>query len=214
VAAVAGNGQRELVRSIIGLCAVEDGSIFLDGRDITSQSVGRRRSLGIGYMPEERLGEGINRAATVEDNLILGLHRGAYLRRGMWLRRSQTRKLAASLIREYDIRASGPDARAETLSGGNLQRIIAAREIALEPRLFIAEDPTAGLDIQAATFIRAQMLLLRDRGVGVLLVSSELEELFELADRVIVLYHGRIVGNLTADEVSEDRVGGLMVGAS
>lgn len=213
IAAIVGNGQAELVRAIAGLGDAIAGSIQLGETDVTHASTGQRRRLGLAYMPADRLGEGVNGAASVEDNLVLGMQRTAPFNRHGLLDRAATNRFVQAQLEKYSIRVANPGVLAGTLSGGNLQRLIAAREMATKPSFLIAEEPTWGLDLQAAAFIRRQLLELRALGVGILLVSSDIaDELLELADRILIMYRGKIVGESVAGSIQEERLGALMVG--
>ncbi len=216
LAGVSGNGQRELLMALSG----EDtrapaGSIRLDGQDVSARGPQPRRELGLHFVPEERLGRGAVPTLSLAHNLLLS--RREAVGPGGWLNIGALRRQAADLIAQYQVKARGPDAAARSLSGGNLQKFIVGREIeALRARqgarLLIVSQPTWGVDVGAAAQIRAAILSLRDAGCAVLLVSEELDELFEMSDRLHVLAKGRLSPSLTRAEASVERVGEWMSG--
>ena len=216
VAGVEGNGQRELVEVVAGLRAPSAGSVHLGERDVTRARVAARAALGLGHVPEDRHARGLVLDFSVTDNLMLGQER-RFTRRGL-IDRARAAERARAIIDEYEIRPDDPRATARTLSGGNQQKIVVGRELARDPlSVLVAAQPTRGVDIGAIELIHRRMLRARDTGVAVLLVSSELTELCALADRVVVLYRGRAVAWLDADQLaaadSIETMGELMTGA-
>ena len=214
VTGVEGNGQRELVEALVGLQPSASGRIELTGADVTRASIARRRRLGLAYIPESRATEGLAGELPIEDNLVLGQHRRpAFARRGVRLLRA-TRQFAAQQIKEYDVVASGPRAVVGTLSGGNAQKVVVAREVSKHPRVLLAVQPTQGVDVAAAFAIRRTLRRLRDEGMAILLVTSDLREACDLADRALVLYNGAVAGERLGDEATEESLGELTMGVS
>jgi ABC-type uncharacterized transport system ATPase subunit len=212
VAGVAGNGQNELIDVITGLSAINAGKIAINGRDVTHLTVNQRRDTGLAYVPEDRHRVGTAASGEVWANLLMGYQRlGAY-RRGRWLRRGAVRDHARALVTDYDVRVAGVDSTVATLSGGNLQKLVVAREMGHRAPLLIAEQPTRGVDVGALEFIHSRLLEARDAGAGVLLVSAELWELLTLADRILVMFEGRIVAALDASSTDESELGHYMTG--
>jgi simple sugar transport system ATP-binding protein len=212
IAGVSGNGQRELADVVAGVLSPASGSIAVDGVRVADPSPRRMQALRIGRVPEDRLATGMIAALPLAESMALPWIRGTpFSRRGILDRRA-IREFAETQIVRFDIRTSGPEARTGTLSGGNLQKALIAREIAREPRLLLAAQPTRGIDVGAAEFIHGQFLDLRAHGGGVLLISEDLEELFALSDRIAVMYAGRIMADLPAAEATVERVGLLMAG--
>jgi len=212
VAGVGGNGQSELAQCILGLRAVVDGTILVGGVDIARDDPRRTRQRGVAYVPEDRRAEGLVLPFTVADNFILGKQdRGPYARRGI-LDGVAIARDGERLAREFDVRP--PDARAivGTLSGGNQQKVVLGREISEEPKLIVVSQPTRGLDIAATEYVHERLLEQRARGCAILLISSELDEIRALSDRIAVMFEGRIVATLTNAEASEERLGLLMAG--
>jgi ABC-type uncharacterized transport system ATPase subunit len=214
VTGVEGNGQRELVESIVGLQLATVGRVRLGGVDVTSASIGRRRRQGLGYIPESRPTEGLANELSIEDNLVLGQHRRAvFARRG--LRRIRvTRDFAVRQIAEFDVAASGPGVAAGTLSGGNAQKVVVAREVSKQPKVLLAVQPTQGVDVAAAFAIRETLRRLRNEGMSILLVTSDLREACDLCDRAVVLYNGSIAGELDRSEATEESLGELAMGVT
>ena len=211
IAGVSGNGQSELVRLLSG----EDhratvGSIRLLGADISQRAPSQRRQAGLHLVPEERLGRGAVPTLGLAHNLLLT--RSEAVGRGGWLHLNRLRAQAAAIIGEYRVKAGGPSAPAKSLSGGNLQKFIVGREIEAQPRLLIMSQPTWGVDVGAAAQIRAAILALRDAGCAVLLISEELEELFELSDRLVVMAKGRVSPALQRADATVETVGMWMSG--
>jgi len=211
VAGVSGNGQRELLACLSG----EDrrapaGTIELRAHDVSRASAAERRRLGLHFVPEERLGRGAVPGLSLAHNTLLT--RTEPVERGWWINRSRMRDLAARLIQRYDVRTGGPDSLAQSLSGGNLQKFIVGREIDAQPRVLIVAQPTWGVDVGASAQIRSALLALRDAGTAVLVISEELDELFELADRMVVMAKGRLSPSMPRSQASTERIGQWMSG--
>ena len=211
IAGVQGNGQSELLEAIVGLRPIARGSILLGGREITGKTVRERFDAGLAHIPEDRQSLGLVLGFSVAENLILGRHRSFRKFLGLDLRRMQ--KESGRLIERFDIRPPSRDALAGTLSGGNQQKVVVARELSRFPRVLLAGQPTRGVDIGAVAAIHEKILQAREKSVGVLLVSSDLGELLALSDRLLVMNRGRIVARLEADEATPELLGELMTGA-
>jgi general nucleoside transport system ATP-binding protein len=211
LAGVSGNGQRELLWALSG----EDtrapaAAITLAGQGVGQWAPRARRSLGLHFVPEERLGRGAVPSMGLAHNLLLT--RNEALGAGGWIRMGALADQARSIIERFKVKASGPDAAARSLSGGNLQKFIVGREISAAPKLLIVSQPTWGVDVGAAAQIRAEILALRDAGCAVLVVSEELEELFEISDRLHVIAKGRLSPSLPRAEATVERIGEWMSG--
>ncbi len=211
LAGVSGNGQRELMWALSG----EDTRAPAGAIEVAGQSAGRmgpqrRRSLGLHFVPEERLGRGAVPSMSLAHNLLLT--RNESLGKGGWIRMKDLAEQARGVIDRFKVKASGPDATARSLSGGNLQKFIVGREISAAPTLLIVSQPTWGVDVGAAAQIRGEILALRDAGCAVLVVSEELEELFEISDRLHVIAKGRLSPSLPRQEATVERIGEWMSG--
>ena len=214
IAGIDGNGQSELVYSITGLEKIKSGNIYLKGEDITNANVYRRNKLGIGHIPEDRHKYGLVLDFTLENNLVLKKFEEERFQKFKFIKRDEIREYTNKLIEEFDIRSpQGPTNLARTMSGGNQQKAIIAREIDLNPELLIAVQPTRGLDVGAIEFIHKQIVAQRDLGKAVLLVSLELDEVMNLSDRILVMYEGEIGGELNPKETSVKELGLYMSGA-
>ncbi|MGW6455203.1 ABC transporter ATP-binding protein [Streptomyces sp. NPDC055078] len=211
IAGVAGNGQDTLVETLVGLRPSTGGTIVLNGTDVTGRDVATRRACGMSYVPEDRDAVGSARQASITDNLVMGSQRAPEFATRGWLRRGRIHEHAVRLCGEFRIKTLGPSARAGGLSGGNLQKVILAREISRSNPLLIVEQPTRGVDIGAIEAIHRQLLDYRDQGHGVLLVSAELSEILALSDRVLVMFEGGIAGEVDGG-ADERRIGELMGG--
>jgi ABC-type uncharacterized transport system ATPase subunit len=212
IAGVEGNGQSELVEVLAGTRRPTGGRITLGTREVTSLNAGAIRAAGVGHIPEDRRGAGLVLNYSVADNLILGRQRAAlFAWEGILLRLQSIVNWARRLITEFDIRTPSPRAPARTLSGGNQQKIIVAREMASQPLVLLAAQPTRGVDIGAIEFIHRRIVAQRDEGAAVLLVSAELDEIRSLSDRIAVIYEGRIV-SIEPSDTPEERLGLLMTG--
>ena len=194
VAGVAGNGQDELVDCLIGLRRPAAGRIELLGQDVTRSPIADRRRIGLAFIPADRRADGLAIDASVTDNVVAGAQRSEALVRDGWFRRGSRQRRARSVVEAFDVRCAGLDAPAGSMSGGNQQRLILGRELAGEPRVVIASQPTRGVDVKGAAAIREQLVALRDRDAAVVLVSEELDELVALSDRIAVLADGMVAG--------------------
>ena len=205
VAGVEGNGQLSLVEAVVGLREILAGTITLDGQDLTGLPVAEIRRRGVAYVPEDRHDRGLVLDMTLWENTVLGRQARPQFssRLGIMLIRKM-KELATRLIRVFDVRARSITVEAATLSGGNQQKLILARELDGEPRLVVAHQPTRGLDVGAIEFVWRQMLEQKGAGRAVLLVSAELEEIYELSDRIVTLYDGRITGEYSPDAPPEE----------
>ena len=215
IAGVSGNGQRELLYALSGEdVRASPGAIQIGGVDASGLHPGGRRKLGLHFVPEERLGRGAVPTLGLAHNLLLTRHESISYPRfaGGWIRVRQLEAHAADVIRRFNVKAGGPRAAARSLSGGNLQKFIVGREIDAQPRLFIVSQPTWGVDVGAAAQIRGEILALRDAGCAVLVVSEELDELFELSDRLHVIARGRLSPSVPIAEASVARIGEWMSG--
>lgn len=213
VAGVDGNGQTELVEALTGLCKVHQGSIVLNGTDITNASIRERLEQGMAHIPEDRQKRGLVLDYSLEENLILEIYGEAPYSRHGFLQSDPIREHAEKLIKDFDVRSGqGAGGPARSLSGGNQQKAIVGREIDHDPVLLIAVQPTRGLDVGSIEYIHKRLVSQRDRGKGVLLVSLELDEIMDLSDRIAVLSHGELVGVLDGDKTDENEVGLMMAG--
>lgn len=210
---VDGNGQAELADVIAGLARPTRGSVFLDGVDVTAGGVATRRAGGLAHVPADRGTTGLVGEMTVAENLALRAVGEPPLRRGPWLDVAAINALARDRIAAFGIRALGPDVAAATLSGGNQQKIVLAREIGGAPSVLLAVQPTRGLDPGATRFVVDQVLALRDAGGAIVYISTELEEALLVADRIGVMFQGRLVGLMRREEVDLARLGSMMAGA-
>jgi simple sugar transport system ATP-binding protein len=212
VAGVAGNGQVELAEVLAGVRPVHAGSVQVDGTDLAGAQTRRWLAAGVAYVPEDRHRDGILGAATVTDNLLLGSQRQRSYRRAGLLDWRRVREHARATIDRYAIKTPGPDAPAGNLSGGNIQRLVLARAFEREPSVLVLQNPTRGLDLRSTRFVYDRVQEARDRGCAVVLISEDLDELSLLADRMVVLYSGRIVGERHRGNYDAYALGRLMAG--
>ncbi|WP_149085816.1 MULTISPECIES: ABC transporter ATP-binding protein [Microbacterium] len=213
IAGVQGNGQTELVEAIVGLAARVEGNIVLDGTELVGKSVRGILDAGVGFVPEDRTEDGLVAGFSVAENLILDRSDDPAFSRVGTLRRGALEAFAKERIAEYDIRTQGPYTAAGTLSGGNQQKVVIAREMSRELRLFVAAQPTRGVDVGSIEFIHKRIIETRDAGIPVIVVSTELDEVAALADRIAVMYRGTIVGIVPGDTPRET-LGLMMAGAA
>jgi ABC-type uncharacterized transport system ATPase subunit len=215
IAGVEGNGQTELIEALAGLVNGRDlrGKVEFEGKDISTLTARARKELGIAHVPEDRHRRGLLLDSSLAENSILGVHyRQPATRGGIMLDVPGIRARAQQLIQDFDVRPANSDLPARALSGGNQQKLIIGREFGLPPKLLLVSQPTRGVDIGAIEFIHRKLVALRDAGCAVLLVSAELEEVTALADRLLVIYDGRIAGELDPARATKEEVGLMMTG--
>jgi simple sugar transport system ATP-binding protein len=210
VAGVAGNGQRELAEVITGLRRPTSGSIVVGGRPLGGGDPREAIEAGVAHVPEDRLGTAVAPDLSITTNASLKAYR--HTAAGPLLRLGAMRRFALELLRRYDVRSSGPEQEARKLSGGNLQKVVIGREFSGEPRVLVAASPTRGLDVSAIETVHTHLADAASRGVAVLLISEDLDEILALHDRIVVMYEGRLVEVPEGDSVEE--IGLLMAGAA
>jgi general nucleoside transport system ATP-binding protein len=210
IVAIAGNGQRELAETLTGMRTATRGAIVAHGRKLRGGDAREAIAAGIAHVPEDRLHTGVAPSLSIASNAALK----SYRRQGMLLQLRAMREHAANLIRRYDVRGGGPELPARQLSGGNLQKVVLAREFEGEPRVLVVASPTRGLDVSAIETVHGYLRDAASRGVGVLLISEDLDEILALADRVAVIYEGAIIGELDAEAATVDQIGLLMAGSA
>ncbi len=214
IAGIDGNGQSELVQALTGLIQPESGAILLNGQDITHKSIRARNVLGMAHIPEDRHKHGLVLDYTLEDNLVLKKYFTREFQKGGFRNFKKTRAYSEALIKRFDIRSGqGPVTSARSMSGGNQQKAIVAREIDYDPEILIAVQPTRGLDVGAIEYIHKQLVVQRDQGKAVLLVSLELDEVMNVSDRILVIYEGAIVGEFDPKEITVQELGLYMAGS-
>lgn len=213
VAGVQGNGQTELTEAILGLQERVHGSILLDGKELLGRSVKEVLQAGVGFVPEDRKVDGLIGTFSIAENLVLDLYDQAPFAKGIGMSPAKILENATSRIGEFDIRTPSGSLAAGTLSGGNQQKVVMARELSRPLRLFIASQPTRGVDVGSIEFLHRRIVAERDNGTPVMIVSTELDEVMELADRIAVLYKGKLVGIVPAG-TSRDVLGLMMAGLS
>ena len=212
IAGVEGNGQRELVQAITGLRKIESGKVFIEDEDATDFSPHQIHDLKVAHVPEDREKDGLVASYSLADNLVLNrFDEPEFSHRGV-RQTAPIRELAEELIEKFDVKTPSIDTNAGSLSGGNKQKLVIARELAWGPKLLIAAQPTRGVDVGSIEFIHNQIVQARDNGAAVLLVSAELDEVLGLADRVAVIYGGKIVAELDEKDAERNKVGRLMAG--
>lgn len=211
VAGVEGNGQRQLVEALTGLRPLEAGEVFLDRTEMTFSDPTVRRQIGLSVIPEDRHGLGLVLDMTLAENLVLSDVPAGKFGRGFvgW---SAIRRDAKKLLEEYDVRPPDPSAKAASLSGGNQQKVVLAREMSRQPRVLVADNPTWGLDVGAIDYVHRKLLDMRARGGAVLLISLDLDELFDLSDRLLVIYRGRKMLEGPAEQIDHDELALAMAG--
>lgn len=212
VAGVSGNGQRELADTIAGLRKTTSGRVYLEGRDVTGLAPGDLTDRMLSYIPEERMRDGMIKDFTVAENMILREHHKHQFSRSGFLKLKDISTHTDKLIAQFHVKTPSQETLAKNLSGGNIQKIVLAREISRNPRAIIAAQPTRGLDIGATEYVREQLLDQRKRGAAVMLISEDLDEILTLSDRVAVIYEGRIMDILPRQNATRERLGLLMAG--
>lgn len=210
IAGVQGNGQKELIEILSGKVRAKSGKITLKETDIVKATTGILRRMGVAHIPENRDSTGLCLSYTVAENAILP-QLDNFTKRG-FLKPIEIRSFASDLIKEYDVKTGDINSPASSMSGGNKQKLIVAREVATKPILLLANQPTRGVDVGATEYIHAKLIKLRDEGLAIVLISTDLEEIMGLSDRVIVIYEGTIVGEVVPGKVTEEQIGLLMAG--
>jgi ABC-type uncharacterized transport system ATPase subunit len=211
IAGVDGNGQTELIDAITGLRKPSSGRVLLAGHDVTTANAKTHYDEGLGHIPEDRQRRGLLLEFNLAENLHLHDYDKPPVSRLGWLSPRRMIQRARSLLQRYDVRGGGPTTRASSLSGGNQQKVVLAREVERDPRVLLAAQPTRGLDVGAIEFVHRRLVEERDEGRAILLVSFELEEVFSLSDRILVIYEGEIVGEYPPT-VSQEELGFAMTG--
>jgi simple sugar transport system ATP-binding protein len=214
LAGVSGNGQRDLAEVIAGLRKPKIGKIFLEGEDVTDCNAHTLMLKMLSYIPEERMRDGMIKDFTVAENMILREHDQPKFSKKGFLRLKAIENHTKQLVDRYQIKTPSHRTLGKSLSGGNIQKIVLARELSRKPRTIIAAQPTRGLDIGAAEYVREQLISQRNEGTAVLLISEDLDEIFALSDRIAVIYEGKIMGVLSREEATKGKVGLLMAGVS
>lgn len=214
VAGIDGNGQSELIEAITGLRPVEKGHIYLDGKEITNLSPKKVREVGLAHIPEDRNTRGLNRTMSIEENLVAVEVDKAPFSRGMVMNTAAMDRHSEEMVKRFDIRPTDYKLPTSSLSGGNAQKVVVAREVSMNKKLLVAAQPTRGVDIGAIESIQKTLEEAKKNGAGVLLVSTELEEITSLSDRIIVIHEGTITGEISAGEANENNLGLLMMGGT
>ncbi|MDN5361998.1 MAG: ral nucleoside transport system ATP-binding protein, partial [Moorella sp. (in: firmicutes)] len=213
IAGVDGNGQSELVEAITGLRRVTSGQVLLNGEDVTNLPPRRILERSVAHIPEDRNVRGLVGTMSIKENLILQEYYKAPFSRGWFLNRDVITKHAAKMVREFDIRTTSEELPVKNLSGGNQQKVVLAREVFRQPELLIAMHPTRGLDVGATEYVHKRLIAERDRGAAVLLVSTELDEILSLSDRIAVIYEGEIMGIVPGPQAKVEELGLMMAGS-
>lgn len=212
VAGVEGNGQSELIEILTGLRQIQEGTITLNGKSMNGCSTSDFRDVHVAHLPADRHRHGVSLNNSIDENFIIGKHKQRLFSRNALLRQKNIRRFALNALRKYQIRLSSISDQIKTLSGGNQQKVVVARELSGDPTLVIAAHPTRGLDVNAAKFVHERLLQVRNKEKTVLLVSSELDELFYLCDRIVIMYKGQFAGIVKPEETNQQELGALMLG--
>ncbi len=214
IAGIEGNGQTELIEALSGLAKVSNGKVEINGKNVTNRSARELKELGIANIPEDRQKRGLLLNSTLAENSILGVHYRPPVAVAGFMNNSAINKRVGEIIKNFDVRPTDPTLSAKSLSGGNQQKLIIGREFELNPKLLLVSQPTRGVDIGAIEFIHRKLIDLRDSGTAVLLVSAELEEVTALADRLLVIREGEIVGEVDPKMTSVEEIGLMMTGGN
>ncbi|MBN1566064.1 MAG: ABC transporter ATP-binding protein [Anaerolineae bacterium] len=212
LAGVEGNGQQELIEALVGIRAVEAGDILLNRVNVTHEKNRFRREEGMAIIPQDRNRQGLSPLSTLADNVTATRYYQRPFSRFGVLATGVMRDFTRQAIDQFDIRVRGPNVRVQTLSGGNAQKVVVARELAELPTMILAAQPTRGLDVGAIQFVHSELFRLRDENAGILLISADLDELLAISDRILVLFEGEIVGELSPETATRERLGLLMAG--
>ncbi len=212
VAGVAGNGQRELAEAVSGIRIRSQGDVRVGGRSLSSGDPRDAISAQVAHVPEDRLGTGLSPSLSIASNVALKSYRSPPIARGPLISLRRMRELALGVIRRYDVKTPGPEAPARNLSGGNLQKLVLGREFQGNPRVLVVASPTRGLDVGAIETVHAYLREAASKGMAILMISEDLDEILALADRIVVMYEGAVVGELEARSVTVEEIGLLMAG--
>lgn len=213
IAAVEGNGQSELLEAITGMRAGAGGTVKICGKSVTGLSPGEIRAMGLAHVPEDRLATGVDPLSSVSDNLLAGRHmEPAFNGLGLRQRRSEIERYTSGLYEKYDIRGAGIHAAVGAMSGGNMQKVVVAREFSHDTPVLVISNPSRGIDIGAMEFIHTAIIQKRNEGCAILLSSADLDEVFRLSDRIITLYEGHITGEFQVDQTTREEIGYYMTG--
>ena len=214
LAGVSGNGQRELAECLAGVRKTTQGTILLDNADITTMPIKKRVDSGLAYIPEERMRDGAIREFSVQENIFLHDHASPKFTHGIFLDFPRMRSFATELVTKFNVKTPGLDTPIKNLSGGNIQKLIMARELSRQPKILIASQPTRGVDIGSTEYIHQRLLQQREEGTAIFLISEDLDEIRVLSDRIAVLYEGRIMGIVDRDQATVEQIGLMMAGIS
>jgi simple sugar transport system ATP-binding protein len=214
IAGVDGNGQKELGEVIAGQRPVASGTVIFDGKDITNRGVATATRLGIGYVTDDRLHEGSVSTSSVAENVALKSIGRKPFSNGFWLNRRAMEERAKQIIADFNVKTPGASTPIGMLSGGNIQKLLLGRELALDPQVLVCNKPTHGLDLRTAEFVVQTLRAQADAGKVVVLISSELDELLQVSDRIGVMYNGRLMAVMPRAEANAERLGHLMLGGS
>jgi simple sugar transport system ATP-binding protein len=212
IAGVSGNGQRELAEVIAGLRPPTGGQVYMQNQEITHSPTALRTANGLAYIPEERMHDGVIREFSVAENLVLQDHLRAPYSNGFFLNFRAIAQRSQELVQQFRVKTPTIDTPIKSLSGGNIQKVILARELARDPRVLVAAQPTRGVDIGATEYIHQRLLNQRSRGTATLLISEDLDEILALSDRIAVLYEGRVMGIVERDQATAEQLGLMMAG--
>ena len=212
IAGVSGNGQRELAEAITGLRKVTGGRVSLEGQEVTNLPPGEMTERCLSYIPEERMKDGMIKNFTVAENMILREHHKMPYSRSGFLNLGEISRHSQQLIKKFQVKTPSQETLAKNLSGGNIQKVVIARELSRQPRVIIAAQPTRGLDIGATEYVRQQLIEQRKNGTAIMLISEDLDEVKALSDRIMVLFGGEVMGIVQSDEVTVEQLGLMMAG--
>ena len=213
IAGVQGNGQEELIRTLTGLMRIQKGKVTLLGKEIQGMSITKKREAGLSYIPEDRMIDGCASEASVQDNLISTIYKKNNLSGKVLLKSKNIRTVSKELIERFSVKTQSEKEKVSALSGGNIQKVVVAREWNTKPKLMIAEQPTRGIDVGSANYIHQQLIEMRNEGAGILLVSADLNEVLSLSDRLLVMYEGKIVAYFDSLKgITENQLGLYMLG--
>jgi ABC-type uncharacterized transport system ATPase subunit len=212
VAGVSGNGQRELAEAITGLRKLTDGRVILEGEDVTGLAPGELTERMLSYIPEERMRDGMIKNFTVAENMILREHHKQPFSRSGFLNLTGIAGHTDELIKKFHVKTPSRDTMVRNLSGGNIQKVVLARELSRNPRVILAAQPTRGLDIGASEYVREQLLIERRKGAAIMLISEDLDEILALSDRIAVIYEGQVMDIVPRENATPEKLGLLMAG--